>query len=122
MSGVWIIHICIWVLSTTKYTVYFCDRYFLNSVNVIVMLLQVLKLHTRLGKPIPSTNPVVLSTTTSSTAKTGVATNSTTLGIKPGVKTVTAAVVPTVTKKVTATPKITFVGLYLLPVTVKYSP
>ena len=71
---------------------------------------KVLKLHTRLGKPIPSTNPVVLSTTTSSTAKTGVATNSTTLGIKPGVKTVTAAVVPTVTKKVTATPKITFVG------------
>ncbi|XP_052101013.1 zinc finger RNA-binding protein-like [Mytilus californianus] len=71
---------------------------------------KVLKLHTRLGKPIPSTNPVVLSTATSSTAKAGISTTTITTGVKPGIKPVPAVTVPTVTKKVAATPKITFVG------------
>lgn len=63
---------------------------------------KVLKLHTKLGKPIPSTDPVVVAASTSSSTTTA----------KPAA-TATTAVKPTTTttvKKVLATPKITFVG------------
>lgn len=67
---------------------------------------KVLKLHTKLGKPIPSTDPVVIASSSSSLAK---STAPTTTSAKPAAKmmptTTTAAV-----KKVLATPKITFVG------------
>ncbi|XP_045216764.1 zinc finger RNA-binding protein-like [Mercenaria mercenaria] len=67
---------------------------------------KVLKLHTKLGKPIPSTDPVVVgqtkaSTTTQSTAKTVTSTTTKAAPVQPS----TSAV-----KKVLATPKITFVG------------
>ncbi|KAK6191667.1 hypothetical protein SNE40_003295 [Patella caerulea] len=69
---------------------------------------KVLKLHTRLGKPIPSNDPVVITSNSSSTvaAKTAITTSQPT-------KTVVGKVVSSATqgtKKVLATPKITFVG------------
>ena len=72
------------------------------------MCLQVLKLHTKLGKPIPSTEPTVVASNSSTTTTAG----------KPavaGTKTVTVKPSATTTivggtKKVLATPKITFVG------------
>ncbi|KAL5005395.1 hypothetical protein ScPMuIL_018851 [Solemya velum] len=69
---------------------------------------KVLKLHTKLGKPIPSTDPVVVSTTTTSSSVSKTATNTvqTSTATKPLAKPVT----PVAAKKVLATPKITFVG------------
>ena len=69
----------------------------------IKMVLQVLKLHTKLGKPIPSTDPVVIAASASS--------SSTTAKASTAVATKTATATATV-KKVLATPKITFVGKY----------
>ncbi|KAK2164091.1 hypothetical protein NP493_1432g00005 [Ridgeia piscesae] len=70
---------------------------------------KVLKLHTKLGKPIPSTEPMVLtnsSTGTTTTAKASTLSSTTTS------KTATKMAPPVVpgTRKVVATPKITFVG------------
>jgi zinc finger RNA-binding protein len=71
--------------------------------------LKVLKLHTKLGKPIPSTDPVVVgqtkaSTTTQSTAKTVTSNTTKAAPVQPA---------PSAVKKVLATPKITFVGKLL---------
>lgn len=77
--------------------------------SVYHILFQVLKLHTKLGKPIPSTDPVVVGQTKANTtaqASTTKAVVSTTTKAAP-VQTSTSAV-----KKVLATPKITFVGEY----------
>ncbi|XP_033750021.1 zinc finger RNA-binding protein-like isoform X2 [Pecten maximus] len=76
---------------------------------------KVLKLHTRLGKPIPSTDPVIVSPTSagsSTTAKTGTsATSTTATATKPTTKPAPVVTTqPTITKKVLSTPKITFVG------------
>ncbi|KAK3098799.1 hypothetical protein FSP39_023235 [Pinctada imbricata] len=70
---------------------------------------KVLKLHTRLGKPIPSTDPVVVSPASGSTSSTAKAASVGTAASKTVVKTVTTPG-PQVTKKVLSTPKITFVG------------
>lgn len=70
---------------------------------------KVVKLHTKLGKPIPSTNPVVMTPTGTATvtmAKTsGSAVSAGASGAKVATKTSVSVV-----KKVVATPKITFVG------------
>ena len=68
--------------------------------NMVYCYSQVLKLHTKLGKPIPSTDPVVIAASAASSATTAKA------------STVAATKVATATtvKKVLATPKITFVG------------
>ena len=60
--------------------------------------LQVVKLHTKLGKPIPSTEPVVTNATSKSSTKPASG---------------KSVVVPSTTasKKVLATPKINFVGM-----------
>ncbi|XP_029643380.1 zinc finger RNA-binding protein [Octopus sinensis] len=91
---------------------------------------KVLKLHTRLGKPIPSTDPVVVSpgqtsvstgtttTTTKSPTSPVSQTASATTGSVSSVKTLSKGTTATATntgqaqtvKKVMATPKITFVG------------
>ena len=64
---------------------------------------QVLKLHTKLGKPIPSTDPVVIAASTSNSTATAKTTTTATTAAK-------AATTTTTVKKVLATPKITFVG------------
>ncbi|CAH1254791.1 ZFR [Branchiostoma lanceolatum] len=77
---------------------------------------KVLKLHTKLGKPIPSTEPVLVTagggtSTTSSTAPAKATTTTTPASTvpKPKAAAATAAVAAAVPKKV-VTPKITFVG------------
>ena len=70
---------------------------------------QVLKLHTKLGKPIPSTDPVVIAASTSSITAT--ATAKTTSATSTAAKTASTT---TTVKKVLATPKITFVGKTML--------
>ncbi len=78
---------------------------------------KVLKLHTKLGKPIPSIDPVVVTGTTGSTAASSTSKPSAvaTTVQKPPVKgtVVQPATSTGVTKKVVATPKITFVGEFL---------
>ncbi|XP_078313931.1 zinc finger RNA-binding protein-like isoform X3 [Crassostrea virginica] len=73
---------------------------------------KVLKLHTRLGKPIPSTDPVVVSPAASgasSVAKSSSNTSTSTANVaKPVVKSNNTPIATT--KKVLSTPKITFVG------------
>lgn len=64
---------------------------------------KVLKLHTKLGKPIPSTDPVVIAASAAASATTAKA--STVAAAATKVATTTTTV-----KKVLATPKITFVG------------
>ena len=76
---------------------------YVYSLTCCGVVYQVLKLHTKLGKPIPSTDPVVVTTASASTTTKSAA--STSGGGKPAAP--TAA--PTA-KKVLATPKITFVG------------
>lgn len=72
-----------------------------------MITLQVLKLHTKLGKPIPSTDPVVIAASTT--------TNSTTVKAPTTATTAKSPTTPTTTvKKVLATPKITFVGKFCL--------
>ena len=68
-----------------------------------------MKLHTKLGKPIPSSEPTVVSNTSSTTST--VKTN-TTAAAKIG--TAKTTVVTTTAKKVVAAPKINFVGSYAL--------
>lgn len=74
---------------------------------------KVLKLHTKLGKPIPSTDPVVVAASSSSSGtKTTVAATATAKAVPaktvaPQAQTTAAAAA---VKKVLATPKITFVG------------
>ncbi|XP_078700014.1 zinc finger RNA-binding protein-like isoform X33 [Branchiostoma floridae x Branchiostoma belcheri] len=77
---------------------------------------KVLKLHTKLGKPIPSTEPVLVTagggtSTTTSTAPAKATTTTTPASTvpKPKAAAATAAVAAAVPKKV-VTPKITFVG------------
>ncbi|XP_023932605.1 zinc finger RNA-binding protein-like, partial [Lingula anatina] len=81
---------------------------------------KVLKLHTKLGKPIPSTEPTVVTlgagnATTATTVKVVTSSQATAVAAAPvptaSAKTVTKTIVTaTGTKKVLATPKITFVG------------
>lgn len=66
-----------------------------------------LKLHTKLGKPIPSSDPVVVGATKATTAASTAA--KTAVSAKPTVAASTPTTTATV-KKVLATPKITFVG------------
>ena len=79
--------------------------------------MQVVKLHTKLGKPIPSTDPVLVATTGNSTVAVAKATSSTVSSYTAGsgTKTVakTTATSVNVVKKVVSTPKITFVGKLL---------
>lgn len=78
---------------------------------------QVVKLHTKLGKPIPSTDPVLVTTSGNSTVAVAKATSSTvSYGTSTGTKTVakTTASSVNVVKKVVSTPKITFVGMCLV--------
>ena len=75
---------------------------------------QVLKLHTKLGKPIPSTDPVVVTSSSATTGKTTTST-ATTAGVTMGGKPISKNITPVVaaSKKVlVATPKITFVGRF----------
>ena len=76
--------------------------FLLLNINFVFDYFQVLKLHTRLGKPIPSSNPVVLTTKTTTTG--------TVAGLKStkGV-TKTTTTTTTVTKKIVP-PKINFIG------------
>ncbi|XP_052794013.1 zinc finger RNA-binding protein-like isoform X2 [Mya arenaria] len=68
---------------------------------------KVLKLHTKLGKPIPSSDPVVVGQTKSTTSSTAVKP----VAVAPKVPTATITAASTAAvKKVLATPKITFVG------------
>ncbi|XP_023235215.1 zinc finger RNA-binding protein-like isoform X1 [Centruroides sculpturatus] len=74
---------------------------------------KVVKLHTKLGKPIPSTEPVVVSNATNSPLSTTAPSNSKNAASKAatgnaGIKTTTTNSVGV--KKIVATPKITFVG------------
>ncbi|XP_070209164.1 zinc finger RNA-binding protein-like isoform X3 [Littorina saxatilis] len=73
---------------------------------------KVVKLHTKLGKPIPSTDPVLVTTTGNSTVSVPKATSSTISAVGAGNKTVAKSTTSSVNivKKVVATPKITFVG------------
>ncbi|XP_070194136.1 zinc finger RNA-binding protein-like isoform X7 [Littorina saxatilis] len=74
---------------------------------------QVVKLHTKLGKPIPSTDPVLVTTTGNSTVSVPKATSSTISAVGAGNKTVAKSTTTSsvnIVKKVAATPKITFVG------------
>ncbi|CAH1796957.1 unnamed protein product [Owenia fusiformis] len=68
---------------------------------------KVVKLHQKLGKPIPSSDPVVVVPAGSTAAS---ATSATKAAATGTVKKVTATTAAPVVKKVTATPKITFVG------------
>ena len=72
-------------------------------------VLQVLKLHTKLGKPIPSTEPTVVASNNSTIASAG---RPVVASANKAVKAASATVVTSVggTKKILATPKITFVG------------
>ena len=70
------------------------------------VFLQVLKLHTKLGKPIPSSDPVVVGAAKTTSVATSV--GKTTTMAKP---TPVAPVTTSAVKKVLATPKITFVGM-----------
>lgn len=72
------------------------------------IILQVLKLHTKLGKPIPSTDPVVIAASTSSSTTTAKPAATASTVAKPATTTTTV-------KKVLATPKITFVGKISAP-------
>ena len=84
---------------------------------------QVVKLHQKLGKPIPSTEPVLVTTSGAATTSAGKATPSVsaasakTGGSVPAVKPGVGATAPAAgaaagaaARKVVATPKITFVG------------
>ncbi|XP_070194101.1 zinc finger RNA-binding protein-like isoform X2 [Littorina saxatilis] len=74
---------------------------------------KVVKLHTKLGKPIPSTDPVLVTTTGNSTVSVPKATSSTISAVGAGNKTVAKSTTTSsvnIVKKVAATPKITFVG------------
>lgn len=64
-------------------------------------------MHTKLGKPIPSSDPVVVGATKATTVETVAVKTATTAKppVAPAAPATTAAV-----KKVLATPKITFVG------------
>jgi hypothetical protein len=64
------------------------------------------KLHTKLGKPIPSTDPVLVTTTGTVTVAKGGASTVSSAG-KPAAKATTSVAV---VKKVISAPKITFVG------------
>lgn len=79
-------------------------------------VLQVLKLHTKLGKPIPSSDPVVVGATKATTVE---ATNVKPVTTAKPVVTPAAPAAATVVKKVLATPKITFVGMWLLVLSCK---
>ena len=68
-----------------------------------------MKLHKKLGKPIPSTDPVIVANSTASTTTMAKVTTGTTV---TSAKVVKPAVVAGV-KKVLATPKITFVGEHI---------
>ncbi len=73
--------------------------------------LQVLKLHTKLGKPIPSTDPVKqaqAAAASAAAAKTTPAAAASTTAAAKGK--------PAVTVKKAATPKITFVGMYTVDI------
>ena len=79
-----------------------------------------MKLHTKLGKPIPSTEPVVVTPGNSATNSTASKSNTTTTKIGAGSKSATGTGSGVTTsnssasaKKVVATPKITFVGMCL---------
>ncbi|XP_076465037.1 zinc finger RNA-binding protein-like isoform X2 [Babylonia areolata] len=79
---------------------------------------KVVKLHTKLGKPIPSTNPVIMNSSGSSTVSVTKTTTSTVAAaggtkVAPKSTTATAGIV----KKVVAAPKITFVGGNVLKTT-----
>lgn len=73
---------------------------------------KVVKLHTKLGKPIPSTDPVLVTTTGTSTVTIAKTTTSNSSSFGSGTKTTTATKTSTapVVKKVVSSPKITFVG------------
>ena len=75
-------------------------------------LIKVLKLHTMLGKPIPSTDPVVVNTASGSSSTSASSKSST--GASGGPKTITKtiATATSIAKKV-VTPKITFVGMWM---------
>lgn len=75
---------------------------------------KVLKLHTKLGKPIPSADPVIMGAPAGAKVA---ATTQAKVTAKPGAGTATTATTPTAgtaaaagVKKVVATPKITFIG------------
>lgn len=82
-----------------------------NEETFIFFCLQVVKLHTKLGKPIPSTEPVVVtssgSSTTTTTSKAGTSKTTVTSTVKPVASSILA------TKRVLSTPKITFVGKFI---------
>ncbi|KAL8606643.1 hypothetical protein ACOMHN_025742 [Nucella lapillus] len=83
---------------------------------------KVVKLHTKLGKPIPSTAPVLVTSTGTSTVavtKTTTSVSSLGTGAKTAAKTTTTTTTTNgnVVKKVVATPKITFVGGSVLKTT-----
>ena len=67
-----------------------------------------LKLHTKLGKPIPSSDPVVVGQQKAST--TAAAPKPAVTSAKPQPPPAVAAAATAAVKKVLATPKITFVG------------
>ncbi|XP_064608008.1 zinc finger RNA-binding protein-like isoform X2 [Liolophura sinensis] len=73
---------------------------------------KVLKLHTKLGKPIPSTEPVVVSSNTQPALSTTAKANTTTTptSVTMGAKVLPKAKPEVPVKKVLHTPKITFVG------------
>ena len=84
----------------------------LYPLSCYIAVSQVLKLHTKLGKPIPSTEPVIVSANTTTTATTAGKTTATTTPSSTkatAIKTTTTSV-PAAAQKVVATPKITFVG------------
>jgi zinc finger RNA-binding protein len=69
---------------------------------------QVLKLHTKLGKPIPSADPVVMGAPAKTAAKPTVAVAGTATAVKAPAASNPAVVAGV--KKVVATPKINFIG------------